>query len=329
MRCLKLVTPFVLVCLLVACKARGPAAKTLSGPDEKELSCLFGMAKNAPAQMIRDDLVDYDVLRIAAANMEASFLAYDSDEEIQRKARAWGFTLTRPFHVGSMSGYIATNDQCAVLAFRGTNDFPDFLRDIDILKATTKHGTMHSGFFNSWMELSKRVKFLVELTRAQDKVFWVTGHSLGGALAGVYAYFAELDGLDKKTIVNRYAYDPKKSITRVMTFGQPLFADHDLAAAMREHFLGRYTRIVNETDLIARVPKRFEHFGTLLWFRDRYTEYFLDRVLAQGESDSISILPAEIPPELEANDQAMELYADFLRKQAETPPAGPDRKSVV
>lgn len=97
-------------------------------------------------------------------------------------------------------------------------------------------------------------QILKVLGGSKPKHLWITGHSLGGALALVCAY----DLVENE----------KAALDGVITFGQPLVAQKQLADYLDRLLLGRYAHFVNETDIVPRVPPSpFVHCGSLVWFK--------------------------------------------------------------
>lgn len=83
----------------------------------------------------------------------------------------------------------------------------------------------------------------------------VTGHSLGGALAMIYAEMLRQDGIE---------------VTQLITFGQPRVGNGKFAKAFSA-FEIPYIRFVNETDIVPDVPPPYDkhdwtHSGRRLTF---------------------------------------------------------------
>src|SRR5207302_2009697 len=96
---------------------------------------------------------------------------------------------------------------------------------------------------------------VVKILQARKaKHLWITGHSLGGALAVVCA---------QDLIENE-----KLELDGIITFGQPMVAKRPLALHLGSTLRGRYAHYVNGNDLVARVPPNFFHFGSLVWFTE-------------------------------------------------------------
>jgi predicted lipase len=81
------------------------------------------------------------------------------------------------------------------------------------------------------------------LDNPNAKVF-ITGHSLGGALATLYATMLHCSGETEMT----------SKIAAVYTFGQPRVGDIGFANYARRKFDNRYYRVVYCNDMVPRVP---------------------------------------------------------------------------
>lgn len=156
--------------------------------------------------------------------------------------------------------YLADYGNHAVLAFRGTEptQVADILSDLDLRKQEwhTGSSSAHSGFVKAFESVRPRIEELLSgLTGGCN--LYITGHSLGGALATLAA-----DKLGCKLMV---------------TFGSPRVGDRAFARHFELKLAGRYFRIFNRSDVVARVPTfvRFKHVGTpvfidhrgLIWIR--------------------------------------------------------------
>ncbi len=86
--------------------------------------------------------------------------------------------------------YYGETTQKAVFAFRGTDSFADMFADIMIYRDKTPDemqvagGYIHRGFFLQYSSILSKVREKVALT---SKPLIFTGHSLGGALATLFA----------------------------------------------------------------------------------------------------------------------------------------------
>jgi hypothetical protein len=136
----------------------------------------------------------------------------------------------------------ARTDDALVVAFRGTEGIGsilDVLVDIDFRRETVETPAgeidVHAGF---WAALDTVYADLRAIADANPGVpIWLTGHSLGGALATLAGFRLAGDGYD---------------VGGVHTFGAPNVAGHDLAAVYDATVGGRdrIQRWVNDRDVV-------------------------------------------------------------------------------
>jgi triacylglycerol lipase len=161
-------------------------------------------------------------------------------------------------------GFIAGDKDKIVLAFRGTESSRNgrfFAKDwgTDALFQQARFnnyftdsediGAIHAGFGKAVHDVWSRKPRVPSILRTYRSRFpnaslWITGHSLGGALAIVSAAACCFDG------------ERQSPVAGVYTFGQPRVGD----AFFRSQFeaaIGRRTFfVVNDGDLVTRVPPR-------------------------------------------------------------------------
>ena len=196
-------------------------------------------------------------LRNAWWMAEAALLAYSSRPAIESAFTAAGIVAdVTHFHgVHSTQGYVASLPDAIVLAFRGTqlDDFwaslLDFVVDVGIFPVPDHAGHLVHGGFNAalgevWTEVLEKLRS--EQAR-QPRPLWVTGHSLGGALATLAA--------------SRCALEPSLRLHGGYTFGSPFVGDKRFGRAIGVPFY----RFRNDTDLVPNLPLGllFRHVGQL------------------------------------------------------------------
>lgn len=203
-----------------------------------------------------------------------------------------GFTSTQAFILQDTQA----NPNLYVVAFRGTSPFDadDWRTDADFswceIKAMGKART-HTGFMqalglqknNGWpKEIQQRrddhhqfayyairQKLREVLKENEDAKFILTGHSLGGALAILFAAVLMLH--DEELLLEK--------LDGVFTFGQPRVGDENFGEYVKEKmkkFGVKYFRYVYNNDLVPRIPyddrmTLFKHFGPCLFFNSFYT----------------------------------------------------------
>ncbi|HXO67642.1 MAG TPA: lipase family protein [Bradyrhizobium sp.] len=171
----------------------------------------------------------------------------------------WGFRAVTPFVLQNNSlmgsfetcGLIGERDDAVVMAFAGTD--PGIWQNLttDFTPLPTAGSDTHEGFRLAAAAAQPEVNKAIALCKQSNKPFFITGHSLGGALAALAALQAARAGAPPKAI---YTF----GMPRV---GGPLFG-------VNYGDLSKVTyRLVHGIDLVSRVPPSsagFHHVGHLL-----------------------------------------------------------------
>jgi triacylglycerol lipase len=190
---------------------------------------------------------------------QACSLAYLDEPEGAAKFRDQLELDARLISVDNTQVYVAQNDKAIVLAFRGSqaptslDGFKDWLltnANNYLIIPEGQIGTdfaaagvgarFHRGFMEAldaiWEPLLKAV---TEATESGDKPLWVTGHSLGGALALMAAWRLQRNFV---------------AIHEVVTFGAPMVGNDAAARAFEQEFAGKIFRYVNLEDPVPLLP---------------------------------------------------------------------------
>lgn len=196
---------------------------------------------------------------------QASAVAYDSPERCAKWAKVSGFTGAFDFFDNhDTQGFVAESGDAIVVAFRGTqpNRPMDWFVDFRATSDPWDHnvGKVHAGFYSAlrkvWGVALPNGEILPKrLVNRGNKTIWVTGHSLGGALAVLCAAQA--------LFVSRIP------VQGVYTFGQPRVGTREFAAAVNEQLGSGIFRFVNDRDIVPRVPlfsMGFCHYGCQRFF---------------------------------------------------------------
>lgn len=202
---------------------------------------------------------------------DASLLAYDPEEGYL--SEVWGqagFRQVRVLDGRSSRVVVAARQDAIIVAFRGTQVFwpgrpaafgavmADRLTDARTgLVASSHGGEVHEGFKAALDQVWQPLSVVVEQLRHEHpgRALWVTGHSLGGALASLAA--------------QRWA----EQVAGVYTYGSPLVGDEGFSRG----FVAPCHRFVHQADLVTEVPlfglrlalptgwSRYTHVGVRHW----------------------------------------------------------------
>ena len=212
-------------------------------------------------------LVDPPVKRAAYSDRMAWVLAsmahlvYDGFEEggkkkalLLKKLEGGGFKWTQGFNsteTDTQAFLVVKDDNSyAVLAFRGTEvtKLTDIKTDAKASMVSLIEGRVHKGFINAYKSVETEVEKSV--ARLDGIPLYITGHSLGAALATVATQYLEAKPAFSSQIAACY------------TFGSPRVGndqfDRDLKSAIY--------RVVNTTDIVTVVPllaMGYTHIGDI------------------------------------------------------------------
>lgn len=182
-----------------------------------------------------------------------SELAYGSEKKISEALSGYGFSV-RFIERRDTQAFIAYNESAVVLAFRGTTNIRDWMTnsDISLISFGQSAGKVHSGFLHALYLVWDDILQVINSVQNNAQPFWITGHSLGGALATLAAA--------------RFAFELDKPIRGVYTFGQPRTVDREFGRVFDTELKSRFFRFVNNHDIVTRVPTRemnYSHVGSL------------------------------------------------------------------
>lgn len=162
-------------------------------------------------------------------------------DDFVTKLQSGGFSLVRTFNdkATDTQAFIARNNEFAVLAFRGTEVTKrrDVKTDIKASKISVLQGRVHVGFMEAYRSVGPQIrKSLLEL---KGVPLYITGHSLGAALATIATHNLEHD-----TDFPQF----RQMIAACYTFGSPRVGNS------RYDFRAPIYRIVNTTDVVTAIP---------------------------------------------------------------------------
>ncbi|CAD8103892.1 unnamed protein product [Paramecium sonneborni] len=179
-------------------------------------------------------------------------------------------------------GYIAYNSmtQAITVVFRGSENIKNFIADIDTKKTefnSVCKCQVHEGFLAAYKSLKIYLDDLFAGYRVKYPYakFHVTGHSLGGAMATLFASELSMTGL--KVIL--------------VTVGSPRVGDsnfYDWFSKLKV----THTRLTNKKDIAPHLPPfrfSFEHVNTEVWYYDGINYIICQEVKGEDQSCSVSV----------------------------------------
>jgi triacylglycerol lipase len=181
----------------------------------------------------------------AVALCNASLLTYSPQQDVRRFFAKWGFEEPIILRGSSTQGFVARRGDIVIAAFRGTEpvNADDWLSNVNYHQRTVDRvpGLLHSGFTNDLAEVDgQMITAVKQLAQGERTRLFLTGHSLGGALAVLAAALLH--------------FREGQRIAGVFTYGQPRLGDSAFSTAF-DQALGAVTlRYVNDLDVVPHVP---------------------------------------------------------------------------
>ncbi len=221
----------------------------------------------------------------------------------------WEFDRCRLFDRGDNQGFIGWTDQLVVLTFRGTDGLRDFFYDFNFAPRDLDRFHVHRGFWDCFEAARDDVAEGLREAEAGGKRLFITGHSLGGALATLAA--AEF----------HREYD----ITGVYTYGKPATGLRNFADYLNSELDGRCFRFANRGDVITRVPPGFHHARTPVYLDENGAATVGVRSGAEEDGTMIPEAYAEKRGEVEMTLKQLASYAEMERSGGDGPRLDPNR----
>jgi hypothetical protein len=213
------------------------------------------------------------------------------------------------FRQAGAFGFVVGDEQNVVVALRGSDDALDWITNLKTAQIRGFGGGVHRGFVEAltliWPQVLAQVNGLLD----KGQTLWITGHSLGGAIATLLA--AKFSALGIEPYIT-------------CTYGAPRVFSPKAASA----YLPRLYRFVNKTDLVPTVPPpltlpwyRYAHAGSLSVVLDKQQRQTV--CLKGSDQDCFSFWRWLFTPtsELFGNvrkyvaDHAMKTYIELLKAE--------------
>jgi len=209
----------------------------------------------------------------------AAKLAYEDPALVSYVSKTWNMVSTS-YDYKELQAVILHDDFNVILSFRGTEmlSFKDWSSDVKAQKVAMRRQNsggadqpdestsgpdkkVHFGFYDSlglsesYEGIKPYLVFLGALQQLQDanpqRKIWITGHSLGAALASLFAAQLLLDGDDLLHYLGG-----------IYTFGQPRCGDEEFAKSMEVFEKKELVfRIVNQDDVVCDIPPKIMYYA--------------------------------------------------------------------
>lgn len=245
---------------------------------------------------------------------KAAQLAYEDDPAKREEGRdELGLDEAKFMDGHSTQALIGTSPRMTLIAFRGTEPekIEDSLTNAAVAKRPEPFGQVHTGFQMALNEVWERV----QTAAGGEKPLWLTGHSLGAALATLAT--ARLRLVDDRPVAGLY------------TFGSPRVGDAAFAAALDGDLGPSIFRFANHMDVVTRVPPRrmgYKHVGTLRMFgRDGHLDSAMavwNSFLSDFAGDAVAWISETIHGEISnlTEKHSMDEYIRLLEMNATADP---------
>ncbi|MGD7054464.1 lipase family protein [Sutcliffiella horikoshii] len=181
---------------------------------------------------------------------ECCQLAYDQYHQNGIFSIPEGFNLVKEFkgvsfHSLEWFGFILESEDAIIVSFRGTQTDPDWISDAEIFQQPFPYCDsgnqllVHGGFLSVYESMREELLTCFQQELSASKTLFITGHSLGGALAALFS----LDCAVNTNFSSLYMY----------SFGAPRVGNEAFANLYNEYVPGSI-RFVNLADLVPFVP---------------------------------------------------------------------------
>ncbi|MCE2891871.1 lipase family protein [Aquidulcibacter sp.] len=176
--------------------------------------------------------------RTAELMAKLALLSYETDlEKLSKLLNQGQFTLLASYDQAGSQAFLARADDFAVIAFRGTDSYVDWKTNLmsETVSVDTRLGSVeiHKGFKKAYDRIGAQLLADVNRLVPDTKGLYLTGHSLGGAMAQIASTQLERDNL-----------------AACYTFGAPRVGDLSFdRLVVCPHY-----RFVNGWDLVTTLP---------------------------------------------------------------------------
>lgn len=169
-----------------------------------------------------------------------------------------GFARVVPFNANSSQACVIEHRDYVAAVFRGTDEIRDWLDNLNVIPVPGPFGKVHKGFHDALMDVWPGMRQTIRSLRQGSPLpLWLTGHSLGGAMA---------------TIAASMLVHADEPFYGVYTFGSPRCGNQKFSRRYKtEGAQARTHRFQNNNDIVTRVPARamgYRHVGEFVYISE-------------------------------------------------------------
>ena len=184
--------------------------------------------------------------QLSARLAKMSAIAYDQPNIATEKYKALGYAQVKYIDYHGAQCYVVWSTSTIVVCFRGTepSQWNDVKADLRAWPEKEETGRVHKGFNTEVAKIIDRIEITLQQMRGA-KALYLTGHSLGGAMATIAAGKLE-------------------HVNFLCTFGSPRTGWGQYV----KNITCRHVRFVNNNDIVPSVPPSFlmyKHHGELMY----------------------------------------------------------------
>ena len=185
---------------------------------------------------------------------QMSNIVYEQPNTWPIALKPLGFRLVKRLNADVTQAFVATDGRVRILVFRGTefSEPMDIVADARARLVPGPWGKVHRGFNE---ELDEVWDELIEFLKTpQKESLWITGHSMGAAMALLTAARLKVQGIPVQGI---YAY------------AAPRVGNPDFCSRYDKALRHRTWRFMNDNDIVTRLPAKsmgYGHIGRLIFF---------------------------------------------------------------
>ena len=209
------------------------------------------------------------------------------------------FFRVHGFNQDSQQAIIVEHPRFNVVAFRGTDELADWLDNINAFSIDKLFGEFHLGFYLATMSVLPAIES--RLQEARRRPLFITGHSLGGAMATIFA---------------SYYLDSFKIFLACYTYGSPRVMKRRSADLFDRFLKDKVFRYQNNNDAVTRLPTLFmgfKHVGQHIYINRKKKIQNKPGIISMAMDTVLGLFSAVFKPGFDGiEDHDINKYIDAL-----------------